>query len=103
VPVVCCKGIPVLLGVVCMHMESAKFHIQGMKPGDGVTVLTWLLLCQVLRTPVSRDMMGRVFNGSGKPIDGGCVALDLKYTSCQPCQSELSGCLRHDNLWQLQN
>jgi len=26
---------------------------------------------QVLRTPVSRDMMGRIFNGSGKPIDGG--------------------------------
>ena len=27
--------------------------------------------CQVLKTPVSRDMLGRVFNGSGKPIDGG--------------------------------
>lgn len=26
---------------------------------------------EVLRTPVSRDMMGRIFNGSGKPIDGG--------------------------------
>jgi V-type H+-transporting ATPase subunit B len=26
---------------------------------------------QVLTTPVSRDMLGRVFNGSGKPIDGG--------------------------------
>lgn len=26
---------------------------------------------QVLRTPVSRDMLGRVFDGSGKPIDGG--------------------------------
>ena len=23
--------------------------------------------------PVSRDMLGRVFNGSGKPIDGGCA------------------------------
>lgn len=29
---------------------------------------------QVLKTPVSRDMLGRVFNGSGKPIDGGWVA-----------------------------
>lgn len=28
-------------------------------------------LMQVLRTPVSRDMLGRIFNGSGKPIDGG--------------------------------
>lgn len=61
-----------------MRMESAKFHMQGMEIGDGVTVLTRLLLCQVLRTPVSRDMMGRVFNGSGKPIDGGCVAPKLK-------------------------
>lgn len=26
---------------------------------------------QVLKTPVSRDMLGRIFNGSGKPIDGG--------------------------------
>ncbi|PNH03245.1 V-type proton ATPase subunit B 1 [Tetrabaena socialis] len=26
---------------------------------------------EVLTTPVSRDMLGRVFNGSGKPIDGG--------------------------------
>jgi vacuolar-type H+-ATPase subunit B/Vma2 len=26
---------------------------------------------QVLRTPVSRDQLGRVFNGSGRPIDGG--------------------------------
>jgi V-type H+-transporting ATPase subunit B len=24
-----------------------------------------------MKTPVSRDMLGRVFNGSGKPIDGG--------------------------------
>ena len=28
-------------------------------------------LLQVMQTPVSRDMLGRVFNGSGKPIDGG--------------------------------
>lgn len=25
----------------------------------------------IMRTPVSREMLGRVFNGSGKPIDGG--------------------------------
>ena len=28
---------------------------------------------QVLKTPVSSDMLGRVFNGSGRPIDGGWV------------------------------
>lgn len=26
---------------------------------------------QVLKAPVSVDMLGRVFNGSGRPIDGG--------------------------------
>ena len=31
---------------------------------------------QVLKVPVSRDMLGRVFNGSGKPIDGGCAPHD---------------------------
>eukprot|EP00983_Pelagomonas_calceolata_P067444 1149479-Pelagomonas_calceolata.AAC.4 len=30
-----------------------------------------LLNMQTLKTPVSKDMLGRVFNGSGKPIDGG--------------------------------
>jgi V-type H+-transporting ATPase subunit B len=25
----------------------------------------------ILRTPVSADMLGRIFNGSGKPIDKG--------------------------------
>lgn len=34
---------------------------------------------QVLRTPVSEDMMGRIFNGSGKPIDGGPSVLAEKY------------------------
>ncbi|KNC52343.1 V-type proton ATPase subunit B 1 [Thecamonas trahens ATCC 50062] len=29
----------------------------------------------VLRMPVSRDMLGRTFNGSGKPIDGGAPIL----------------------------
>ena len=26
---------------------------------------------EILKTPVSRDMLGRIFNGSGKPIDDG--------------------------------
>lgn len=34
---------------------------------------------QVLKTPVSEDMMGRIFNGSGKPIDGGPPVLAQKY------------------------
>jgi len=37
--------------------------------------LRWMAVpcLQVLKTPVSRDMLGRVFNGSGRPIDGGWV------------------------------
>lgn len=34
---------------------------------------------QVLKTPVSEDMLGRVFNGSGKPIDGGPPVLAEAY------------------------
>ena len=34
---------------------------------------------EVLRTPVSRDMLGRVFNGSGSPIDGGPPVLAEKF------------------------
>lgn len=34
---------------------------------------------EVLRTPVSRDQLGRVFNGSGRPIDGGPPVLAEEY------------------------
>ncbi|KAJ8359612.1 hypothetical protein SKAU_G00161370 [Synaphobranchus kaupii] len=33
----------------------------------------------IMRTPVSEDMLGRVFNGSGKPIDRGPVVLAEDY------------------------
>lgn len=33
----------------------------------------------ILRTPVSKDMLGRVFNGSGKPIDGGPPVIPEAY------------------------
>lgn len=46
---------------------------------------------QVLRTPVSRDMLGRVFNGSGRPIDGGPPVLaeeflDINGASINPAE-----------------
>lgn len=44
----------------------------------------------ILRTPVSEDMLGRVFNGSGKPIDKGppilaedFLDIDGEFSSCQ--------------------
>lgn len=33
----------------------------------------------IMKTPVSRDMLGRVFNGSGKPIDGGPPVIPEAY------------------------
>ncbi|KFM24144.1 V-type proton ATPase subunit B 1 [Auxenochlorella protothecoides] len=45
----------------------------------------------VLKTPVSRDMLGRVFDGSGKPIDGGPPVLaehflDINGASINPAE-----------------
>ena len=33
----------------------------------------------IMKTPVSRDMLGRIFNGSGKPIDGGPPVIPEAY------------------------
>jgi V-type H+-transporting ATPase subunit B len=46
---------------------------------------------EVLKTPVSRDMLGRVFNGSGIPIDGGPPVLaetflDINGASINPAE-----------------
>eukprot|EP00898_Chlorokybus_atmophyticus_P007280 jgi/Chlat1/7553/Chrsp63S07053 len=38
---------------------------------------------EVLTTPVSEDMLGRIFNGSGRPIDGGPPILAEKYLDIQ--------------------
>ncbi|CAI0468907.1 unnamed protein product [Linum tenue] len=38
-----------------------------------------ILSLQVLKTPVSLDMLGRIFNGSGKPIDNGPPILPEAY------------------------
>ena len=45
----------------------------------------------VLKTPVSEDMLGRIFNGSGQPIDGGPpvmpeVYLDIQGSSINPSE-----------------
>lgn len=45
-----------------MHLDSPHGHV-----------------VQVLKTPVSLDMLGRIFNGSGKPIDNGPPILPEAY------------------------
>lgn len=42
-----------------------------------------------MRTPVSEDMLGRVFNGSGKPIDKGPPILAEAYLDIQGRYSSL--------------
>ena len=37
----------------------------------------------ILRTPVSEDMLGRIFNGSGKPIDKGPSVMAEDYLDIQ--------------------
>ena len=44
----------------------------------------------ILRTPVSEDMLGRVFNGSGKPIDKGPSVLAEDFLDIQGKPSSLS-------------
>ncbi|RZR74384.1 hypothetical protein BHM03_00036099 [Ensete ventricosum] len=48
---------------------------------------------EVLKTPVSLDMLGRIFNGSGKPIDNGPPILPEAYLdiSGRPRDSLLTG------------
>jgi V-type H+-transporting ATPase subunit B len=38
---------------------------------------------ETLKTPVSEDMLGRIFNGSGRPIDGGPPVMAEKYLDIQ--------------------
>lgn len=44
----------------------------------------------ILRTPVSEDMLGRVFNGSGKPIDKGPNVLAEDFLDIQGEQFYIS-------------
>ena len=53
--------------------------------------IIYIFILQVLKTPVSRDMLGRVFNGSGAPIDGGPSVLaehflDINGASINPAE-----------------
>ena len=41
---------------------------------------------EILTTPVSEDMLGRIFNGSGKPIDKVCYAAASATAVGPPCQ-----------------
>ena len=55
--------------ILCCHARITSIRLYSC-PG---------YLLQVLKTPVSLDMLGRIFNGSGKPIDNGPPILPEAY------------------------
>lgn len=56
-----------------LEVTGSKAIVQVFEGTSGIDAKH--TLCEftgdILRTPVSEDMLGRVFNGSGKPIDKG--------------------------------
>jgi len=68
-----------------LEVDGDRAVVQVFEGTSGVdnkrTVLSFT--GEVLKTPVSRDMLGRVFNGSGKPIDGGPEVLPEAYLDIQ--------------------
>ena len=65
--------------------ECKRFVLQVFEGTSGIDAKH--TLCEftgdILRTPVSEDMLGRVFNGSGKPIDKGPPILAEDYLDIQ--------------------
>lgn len=60
-----------------LEVSGSKAVVQVFEGTSGIDAKN--TLCEftgdILRTPVSEDMLGRVFNGSGKPIDKGPLIL----------------------------
>lgn len=56
-----------------LEVSGSKAVVQVFEGTSGIDAKN--TVCEftgdILRTPVSEDMLGRVFNGSGKPIDKG--------------------------------
>ncbi|XP_007905618.2 V-type proton ATPase subunit B, brain isoform isoform X2 [Callorhinchus milii] len=64
-----------------LEVSGSKAVVQVFEGTSGVDAKK--TICEftgdILRTPVSEDMLGRVFNGSGKPIDRGPTVLAEDY------------------------
>merc|ERR1712128_379125 len=68
-----------------LEVSGSKAVVQVFEGTSGVDAKN--TICEftgdILRTPVSEDMLGRVFNGSGKPIDQGPNVLAEDYIDIQ--------------------
>eukprot|EP00884_Botryococcus_braunii_P023578 jgi/Botrbrau1/9904/Bobra.0012s0007.1 len=64
-----------------LEVDGSKAVVQIFEGTTGIDNRNTTLefTSEVLKTPVSEDMLGRVFNGSGKPIDGGPPVLAEAY------------------------
>eukprot|EP00891_Asterochloris_glomerata_P008940 jgi/Astpho2/8940/Aster-02620 len=76
-----------------LEVDGSRAVVQVFEGTSGIdnTGTTLEFTGDVLKTPVSRDMLGRVFDGSGKPIDGGPpvlaeVFLDINGASINPAE-----------------
>lgn len=90
-----------------LEVSGSKAVVQVFEGTSGIDAKN--TVCEftgdILRTPVSEDMLGRVFNGSGKPIDKGppilaedfldiqvmLTIIAMKYSSIYVFFSELIG------------
>ena len=56
-----------------LEVSGSKAVVQVFEGTAGIDIkyTTVEFTGDILRTPVSEDMLGRIFNGSGKPIDRG--------------------------------
>ena len=56
-----------------LEVTGSKAVVQVFEGTSGIDAkkTTCEFTGDILRTPVSEDMLGRIFNGSGKPIDKG--------------------------------
>lgn len=78
-----------------LEVSGSKAVVQVFEGTSGIDAKN--TVCEftgdILRTPVSEDMLGRVFNGSGKPIDKGPPILaedflDIQVSFCEKINFE---------------
>ncbi|KAL8250782.1 hypothetical protein R6Q59_034475 [Mikania micrantha] len=64
-----------------LEVDGEKVVVQVFEGTSGIDnkFTTVQFTGEVLKTPVSMDMLGRIFNGSGKPIDNGPPILPEAY------------------------
>ena len=63
-----------------LEIESTRVLVQVFEGTSGIDIADTKVrfIGKVLTLPVSRDMLGRVFNGRGDPIDGGAPLIAEK-------------------------